>query len=210
MRALMFDLDGTLVTTSVDYRVSVVEETLADAGSDMTPGIRSIDRFWFGANRDELILTLFSIEPTTFWNSFAKFDRIDRRAANTFAFDDTEHLFKLREQGVRLAVVTGAPPRIAELEIAQIGKEAFELVISTHTIPGRRHKPYPDGLIHCMEKLGVGPKETAYIGNADEDIEASIAAAVLDVHIDRGEHPISIIPSRQIHSLMQIEEALLS
>jgi phosphoglycolate phosphatase len=44
-------------------------------------------------------------------------------------------------------------------------------------------KPHPEGLVRCLESLGVEPGHAAYVGDSPEDIEMARAAGVRSVAI---------------------------
>ncbi|MCP4638809.1 MAG: HAD family hydrolase [bacterium] len=47
-------------------------------------------------------------------------------------------------------------------------------------------KPDPRILQIALERVGLGPDDTAYVGDTDEDMEASVGAGVRPIRIDRG------------------------
>jgi phosphoglycolate phosphatase len=53
-------------------------------------------------------------------------------------------------------------------------------------IDGLPYKPAPGMLRHLMERFGVTPPETLYIGDSDVDVETGHAAGVRPVGVARG------------------------
>ena len=67
-KAVIFDLDGTLVHTMPEYRYTIVGNALKSIGIKTTSHL--IDRFWFESRRDEIIKEHFGIEPGIFWKNY--------------------------------------------------------------------------------------------------------------------------------------------
>lgn len=188
LEAILFDLDGTLVGTRSEYRYQVVGDTLKELGCCATQC--DIDKFWFGANRDEIIRDLFALEAPPFWKAFAKYDVPHIRSKHTRAFEDVAVLQQLREQGLRLGIVTNAPLHIARAELELIGIHLFDAVVVADMALGIRPKPMPDGILACLKSVGASPQRAWFVGNAHEDMEAAKAAGVREIFIDRNEHPL--------------------
>lgn len=202
-KAIIFDLDGTLVHTIPEYRYKLVGKLLADLG--LSASYKDIDRFWFEGDRDTIISDRFGVEPKRFWKLFRVNDNKDIRLQHTRTYNDITAIHRLREKGFTTGIVTGAPTHIAELEIRLIGESYFNSIVCAHEDNGFRIKPDPHGLIECMDRLGVSNNEAVYVGNADEDIQAAKNAKVLDILIDREEHIISgVEPTFRIKSLNEI------
>ncbi|WP_297912777.1 HAD family hydrolase [Thiomonas sp.] len=188
MKAVLFDLDGTLVTTRAEYRYSVVGRALRELRRRADQA--AIDAFWFGADRDAIIRTHFDVAPSSFWPAFARYDRPDQRARCTTVFHDIGALSKLRNLGIKLGVVTNAPLPIALAELTLLGADAFGAVVVADAERNIRPKPSPDGILACLDALAVRADRAWFVGNAAEDIEAARAACVVDVHVERDEQPL--------------------
>lgn len=206
LKAVMFDLDGTLVSTRPEYRYQIVSNTLRELGRKAVQA--HIDTFWFEGNRDEIIRTLFQVDPLLFWKAYASFDLCDIRCEHTIVFEDTFVLQQLRQKGLRLGIVTNAPHRIAHSELRLIGAHLFDAVIVADPVCGIRPKPAPDGIITCLNNLHTTAQDALFIGNSHEDIEAARAAGVRDIYIDRDEYKLQIGPTIPSTSIRNLEDLL--
>jgi phosphoglycolate phosphatase-like HAD superfamily hydrolase len=190
-KAVLFDLDGTLIHTTKEFRFFVVNRTLWDIGRSPVSQ-EYADRFWFVSGRDSTIRELFSADPALFWSAYRRYDTADARRASIFPYHDVLFLSKLKAEGYRLGVVTGAPLEIMRMEIELLshilGADAFQAVVSAHPTSGSEAKPHPDGIEKCLGNLGVAKNEAIYVGNAREDVDTARNAGVLDVLVLRGEY----------------------
>ena len=98
-------------------------------------------------------------------------------------------LMELRRRRYRLGVVTsGNEDRVSqEIEEASL-PEIFEVVICAEHIENQ--KPHPEGLEIALERLGCSAAETAYVGDAPEDILMGKHANLLTIGV-RSNYPCS-------------------
>jgi len=199
----IFDLDGTLVHSKPEYRYLVVGNVLRELGKTYTH--EKIDSFWFETHRNEVIKREFQIQnPDDFWTTFKKHDSVELRKQYVETYSDVNFIVELKNKGIKTAIVTGAPNHMMNLETNLLGKDNFDCLISANPENGFLPKPDPQGIEFCLSQLGIDRKNAMYIGNGSEDVEAAKNANVFDVHIDRGEHKINIIPSLKINSLYEL------
>lgn len=201
MKAIIFDLDGTLVSVRLEYRYELLGKVLARFGKRATPD--EIDSFWFMHSRDRLI-ERWGIKPESFWKEFRIHDLPDLRKQYTFAYDDYPYLKELKNQGFRLALCTGSPPHIAEMELSFIDRSVFDVIVIALPSNGIKAKPDPMGALQCLNLLNTAPHETLFVGNSDEDILTARNAGIQSVIIDRKEHRHSLTPDRLITSLYEL------
>ena len=192
MKAVLFDLDGTLVTTRAEYRYGVVGSALRELRRHADHA--AIDAFWFGADRDAIVRNNFDLDPPPFRAAFARYDRPEHRARCTTVFDDVGALARLRSLGIKLGVVTHAPLPIARAELALLGADPFGAVVVADAERRIRPKPRPDGILACLDALAVRTERGWFVGNAAEDIEAARAACVVEVHVERNEQARRPVP----------------
>ena len=186
-----FDLDGTLVYTTSDYRHRIVPKVIKELGGKIKEK-HSIDRFWFESSRDEIIQNDFNIEPATFWSLFRKLDKPENRTLSTFVFNDVESCFKkLRKFNKVLSIITGAPEKIAKFETKKFNGVPYDLFLSIYD-SDYNEKPDPVSFHFVLEKLAIDSKDTVYIGNSNEDAYFAKNANVDFIYIDRGEHKFEL------------------
>ncbi len=207
-RAVLFDLDGTLVHTAPEHRYQLVGQTLKDLGRVGIPN-SDIDKFWFRGQRNTIIRQNFGLEPELFWKTYMEHDTVELRRQFTKPYSDVGFIRELRQRGYKIGIVTGAPGYIAELEIGMLGDKNFDAIILAQMSNGLKPKPHPQGLEKCLKLLGVDKTEAIYVGNADEDVLGAQNAHVFDVLLSRGECEFpDLTPSLRINSLYELRPLL--
>ena len=100
-----------------------------------------------------------------------------------------ETLTALHANGYRLGVVTsGSKPRVSrELEVSALHGLLDVVICNEHIV---NKKPHPEGLELALQKLNSTPSESAYVGDAPEDIEMGKRGQVLTIGV-RSAYPSS-------------------
>jgi HAD superfamily hydrolase (TIGR01509 family) len=187
MRALIFDLDGTLVDT-VYAHVFTWQKALAEAGMPID-GWRIHRRIGMSGGLFARAVARELGRPL----SQDEIDVLQRRHAELFEQmmpqrrplpGAVELLRNLREAGVMHGVATsGARPQVdASLEALGIGPET--VVIERGDVA--RAKPEPDLFLACAERLGADPHECYVIGDAVWDLLAARRADMLGIGLLSG------------------------
>lgn len=209
-RAVLFDIDGTLVHTLPEYRYRTVGAALRQLQREFSLG--DIDRFWFEGDRNAVIRECFQLEPKEFWTVFRKIDLPEHRKEFTRLYEDVGAVQELRTLGYQTGIVTGAPPDVANINLDKLGREQFDVIFIASSLNGKNNKPHPEGLLYCLDQLRLDLNEAVYVGNADEDVIMARNAGMLDIIIDRHEmiFPAEIKPTIRINSLYELREILES
>lgn len=186
-RALIFDLDGTLVDT-VETRIRAWLATFDEVG--------------IAADRDH-VASLIGSDGKHLAREVAKAagreisdegaEEIDRRAGAVYGEMNTdprplpdvrELLLALDEAGVTWAIATSS-----RAEQVQASVDALELPRQPHVTDGshvERAKPAPDLLLHAAQELELSPRDCWYVGDAVWDVLAARAADMPCVAIATG------------------------
>jgi len=178
LRAILFDLDGTLLDTAPDLvgalNVLRAEHGLAPlAFESVRPAVSH------GAAR---VLRLGF--PLADADEFAALQRrfldIYRAAlsAGTRLFPGMERVLDtLASRGLQSGVVTNKPAWLTDPLLEGLGlRGRLACVVSGDTLPER--KPHPLPLLHAAKLAGVLPGECIYVGDAERDIQAAHAAGM--------------------------------
>lgn len=178
VRAVLFDLDGTLVD-SVSAYIEVARCAAAPFGLEVTGGqvrtaLASGGSFWKGIVPEgradgAAIARELSAHASRAWPRVLK--------EHARLFDGlVQTLDTLKALGIQLGIVSGARPEVLELLRPDNILDRFDAVILGPDVS--KPKPDPEGILKCLHQLGVAPGEALYVGDAPVDIQASRAAGV--------------------------------
>ncbi|MBY4676084.1 phosphoglycolate phosphatase [Marinobacterium arenosum] len=182
-KAVLFDLDGTLVDSVPDL-AQAVDRMLVELGRAEAGEARV--RQWVGNGAQLLVkralcgqLSLDGVAED------AQFDRAYRLflqfyGEHTSGFSTLypgvlDCLDGLRQRGIALAVVTNKPMRFTEPMLAGFGlSDYFQCVLGGDSLSVK--KPDPAPLLQAMRQLGSGPADTLMVGDSVNDLRAARAA----------------------------------
>jgi len=194
VKAIICDLDGTLVDTHQDYSIDIYSKGMKQL--DKTFRKEHVNILCYDHKRNDFLKEYYCIDPEQFWQIINDIDDPNVRKNFIYAYKDTIVLPELCEEGYVLAIVTGAPKHVAKIEVELLGEKLFKYVVSANPTHGLPRKPDPTGLEQCIKKLGIKPYEAIYLGNGHEDYECAQNANVPFILIDRQEFDTSIIPAQ--------------
>jgi phosphoglycolate phosphatase len=167
---IVFDLDGTLVDSSVDL-ANAVNALLVELGA---APIRTADVVGMVGDGAAVLvrraLTAAGLDPET----PAALDRFlahydPHLLDNTRPYAGIPETLQALSERVGLAVLTNKPSRATALMLTGLGlRHFFREVIGGDTSWGR--KPAAAGLLHLCEGAGVGPDRTLLVGDSAVDL----------------------------------------
>lgn len=181
LKAVFFDLDGTLVDTAPDM-VGVLQALQSDRGIEPLPyalGRANVSNGALGLLR--VAFPGQEVEP----HGPLMCEYIERYAEQlclrTTVFAGLEPLLERLDAARHpWGVVTNKPAHLTDplLEQLQLA-DRIACAVSGDTLPQR--KPHPAPLLYACELTGVRPEESMYVGDADRDIEAGRRAGMVTV-----------------------------
>jgi HAD superfamily hydrolase (TIGR01509 family) len=186
-RALIFDLDGTLIDT-VYAHVFAWQRALAEAGLPIE-GWRIHRRIGMSGGLFTRAVARELGRPL----SDAEVEQIQRRHGELFREllperrplpGAVELLAHLREGGVPFGIATsGRRPEI-DASLAVLGVAEDVVVVERGDV--LRAKPEPDLFLACQERMGVQIREVTVVGDAVWDLLAAGRAGMLSVGLLTG------------------------
>jgi phosphoglycolate phosphatase len=181
VRAVMIDLDGTLLDTIPDL-AAAANMMLKELGRPALP--EATIRNFVGKGINNLIERTLTgsmdgkPDSALFQQALPIYDRCYKSVNGkhtTMYAGVQEGLDKLRALGFPLACVTNKSERftLPLLDYVSIS-QYFKVVVAGDTLPQK--KPEPEPLLHACGKLGVQPHEMLMIGDSMNDAQAARAA----------------------------------
>ena len=211
VRAVRFDLDGTLIDSAPDLGAAVDKMRL-DRGLPSLPSERY--RSVAGAGARGLLGVAFGMTP-----EHAQYDAMREEfcvnyercmTQNTFAFAGVPELIAdLLALDLPWGVVTNKASRFADpLTRAMPLFASARTVISGDSTP--YSKPHPEPLLEAARRLGIDPAHCLYVGDDERDIVAGLAAGMGTVVATYGYLGLEADPTRWgAHAVIKSPGALL-
>ena len=182
-RAAVFDLDGTLLNTLADLADSG-NELLASYG--MAPHPEPAFRYFVGNGSRKLMERILpGKSPEQIDEALGRYKAIYEKhltAKTTPYAGISETLSALKARGVRMAVCTNKHISAAEALIRKyFPADTFDTFEGDR--PGVPRKPDPAHVRIVLEKMGVRPEETVYLGDSGVDMQTAVNAGALPVGV---------------------------
>ncbi len=191
VRALAFDLDGTLVDSAPGL-AEAIDRTLADLALPAA-GVERVST-WIGNGADVMMTRAMTYalgrepQPDEQRDARALFDKhyADTVEAGSTLFPQVKATLEtLQARGMPMAIVTNKPtPFVAPL-LASLGiADAFSLIIGGDDVIVK--KPHPAAIFLVLGKFGVLPEQLLFVGDSRNDILAAQSAGVPNIGMTFG------------------------
>ncbi|MGK8253265.1 phosphoglycolate phosphatase [Moraxella lacunata] len=201
LKAVLFDLDGTLIDTAPDF-IRIIKLMRAKHNhpcptdtairEQVSAGARAMVRLMFGdelanmADTDERMLAY----RQEFLDLYEQDICVDSRL-----FDGLDVLLDaLENKGVAWGIVTNKPRYLAEqlLDKLDLAKRCAVLVCPDDVA---NTKPDPEPMFLACQKLDIDPQNCIYVGDHIRDIQAGRASGMMTVAVGFG----YIVPDENPH-----------
>ena len=180
-RAVLFDVDGTLVDTNYLHVLAWRRVFLERGESEITSS--RIHRL-VGMGTDELLATLFGRPRSELKPERAR--QFDALKGEIRAFPGAGDLLRaLHDRGVRVVLATSAEKSDLEALLEAIdADDAIDEVTSAEEV--EEAKPSPDLFHVALEAAGTAPEATVVVGDTVWDVKAAARAGLPCVAVTSG------------------------
>jgi len=182
-RAVLFDLDGTLLNTLKDIADSV-NAVLARSGFPQHPV--NAYRYFVGDGMENLarrVLPPDRRDPETVARTRAAIDveYTQHEADTTRPYPGVPELLSaLTRRGVKMAVLSNKPDHSVQSTVtALLGDWRFDVVLGAR--PSVPIKPDPSGALEIAARLSIPPAQFLYLGDTGTDMKTAVAAGMYPV-----------------------------
>lgn len=212
VRAVLFDVDGTLVESLTAMRV-VAAKAAAMHGFEVTD---ALVRWSMTTGQSFWHLVVPPEHPAREATIEAMRTEASRHWAEALRVHGGVHpgaadvVRAIHEAGAGLGIVTGARRgSFGPLRDAGVFDLFGALVTRSDVEQG---KPHPEGLLKCCDSLGVDPGEAVYVGDTPDDVVAASAAGMASVAVLTGAGDSAALtrfcPDRLVPSVERLFDAV--
>lgn len=175
IRAVLFDLDGTLIATRQLYVACYAAALAPHVGRHMSEdeimGLKPGAETMFLPQLTGAAAAAECVEAF-----YQHYDALHGRHFRGIYDGVRDLLAELRTRGLPLGIFSGKSRRAWEITARHTDLGDFDALVFGDEV--ERQKPAPDGLLRALEQLQIGPDETVYIGDSTSDLEAARAAGI--------------------------------
>lgn len=211
-KAVIFDLDGTLIDSlpdlmdsvnqalsSLGYQTHTYEEVRSFVGNGVRKLIeRSLPASATSADVDRCLELFKCVYASRKLNKTAPFDGV------------LPLLGSLKDKGVVVGVLSNK----YDVAVKEIIASLFPSLIDERFAWGESSvvpkKPNPEGLLSMMKEMGVSPAECCYVGDSDVDIRTGNAAGVHAIGVLWGYRDSDCLQKEGPHCLVSTPGELLN
>lgn len=177
-QGVLFDLDGTLLDTAVDM-AGALNDLRIEEGLSPLPFATIRPHASHGSTA--MVQIGFGLPPGAAFEAMRQrfLDRYAARIAlETRLFPGGEALLlALEVAGLKWGVVTNKPAYLTDPLMAAMDlTPRAACIVSGDTLPQR--KPHPAPLLHGAAQAGLDPAACVYVGDAERDVQAALAAGM--------------------------------
>jgi len=175
LKAIIFDLDGTLVD-SVNFWLSLYKKTTEKLNLKLDEK-EIIKRF--GESDVDILISLVPKEKREeVIKYYYMLKEKEKKKLNLKKFKFVDDVFKkIKEKKIKIGIATGNSREIAELIIKKNMLEKYIDCLVTYE-DVKRGKPYPDMLLKLIKYFNVKKDEVIYVGDSLYDFESARRAKV--------------------------------
>lgn len=177
-KAIIFDLDGTLLNTLEDLHAAV-NKVLSENGEP----VRSLKQIRDAVGNGNRMLMELSIEGG---KNHPKFEELYRAYVKEYLANDTiltkpyegvdKVLSYCKDNGIKTAIISNKVQSATRHLAAHYFSDTISVVMGDNEV--RPRKPAPDVAYDCIKELGVDIKDVLYVGDAPVDAQFAKAAGM--------------------------------
>ena len=180
MKAILFDLDGTLINTN-DLIVETINKV---AQSYLGRGVTEKElHMVYGKVLIEQMRILADDKHEEMVDEFRRIYRENMDEQTTLFEGIKEVLDKLHEMGIPMGVVTNKGRNGVVHALLKFDLEKyFKVIVTADDVDDG--KPHPEGIIKASGELGIDIDDIVYVGDTYNDMKSAEAAGVMSAFVE--------------------------
>ena len=209
VKAVIFDLDGTLIDT-LDDLADTMNYCLDALGFPVHPtqdykmmvgtGSRELCRQALPPDRADVTDKLLEMNLARYAQHY-----LDKTKPYPGI---VEALEELTRRGLRLAVLSNKPDHFVKPLSRQIfGQDRFEIIAGQQD--GLPTKPDPSGVLDMLKQMQITPAEALYVGDSGTDMTTALAAGATAVGVSWGFRNRTELSDAGAHHIIDKPDQLL-
>lgn len=213
IRAVLFDLDGTLADT-LESITHFVNRAVSHFGySALSPD--EVRRFTGHGAAHLIERSLTVVGGADRWQEVLAYYEQIYNACPLYklkVFDGIPELLRLlKDNDIKVAVLSNKPHEAVEPIAKQLFGDRVDIILGAK--PGIRHKPAQDGVQYILQALDVCADQCAYVGDSGVDMLTGKRAGMLTIGVTWGfrseEDLFNNGADVIVHTVKQLQEGLL-
>ena len=173
-KAIIFDIDGTLLNTVDQNMYPLIRIIKEELGEDWTYE----QVVPFTANPGMKTMEILGIrDKETVYARWVRY--VNEYGPGAQPYDGIDALLDVAEEkGLKMGIVSSK--RRKQYGIDMVERSGFDAYMDTAVLfeDTDKHKPDPTPLFECLRRLGVEARDALYVGDARGDLEAARAAGM--------------------------------
>lgn len=194
IKLIIFDLDGTLIDSSIDITEAI---NYAIKPYGLSPLTRKDTIKLVGEGISRLIEKLLSATP--FHDNIEVRNSVMDRFLEYYSahlLDNTKDYPGVRETLERLrnykkVVISNKREALSRRIIQELDLNFFDMIIGSDSTPEKKPSPLP--ILKVLAEFEIRPEEAIIVGDSNLDIEAGRAAGLITVAVKYGYRPYDMI-----------------
>ncbi len=211
LKALIFDLDGTLVETAPDLHASTnhVLKSIGRRPLDMSELRAFVGHGAMNLIERGIAATGPKVDDTTLQRLHRDFLDFygENIAVHSYAFEGLETLLqRAADSGLKLGVCTNKVEALSIKLLTELGMiKRFGSLVGGDTLPIM--KPNPEPLFEAVKRLGIDPKESMMLGDSETDIRTAQNANMPVIAVSFGYTSQHVSAFNPTHVIDHFDEA---